>query len=104
MTWIFAAIVLVATFAIFLTTARGREVAKRIGLRNRVAGAATSEDLAYLRSACHDDPREVERRIETERARFPDLTEAEHVRRAIRRIFSERQASEAAAGAPENER
>jgi len=104
MTLLFALLVLLATFLIFLTTNRGREVAKRIGLRDRVVGAATSEDLGYLRSACHDDPREVERRIAAERARFPDLTEADHVRRAIRKIFAERKMPQGEERAPRNER
>jgi hypothetical protein len=89
MTSLFAVIAILATAAVFLTTTRGREVAKRIGLRNRVAGAATSEDLVFLLSRCAGGAAEVERRIEAERARFPDLTEADHVRRAIRKVLAE---------------
>jgi hypothetical protein len=89
MTFLFTAIAIVATVAVFLTTTRGREVAKRIGFRDRVAGAATSEDLAFLLSRCDGDRDAAERRIAAERMRFPDLTEADQVRRAIRKILSE---------------
>jgi len=80
---------LMGTIAVFLTTRRGRELAKRIGLRDRVAGAAKSEDVSYLLKACEGDRREMKRRIELERERFPDLTEAEHYRRAIRRVMTD---------------
>lgn len=79
-----------ATLAIFATTRPGRELAKRIGLRDRVPGAASSEDVAYLLDACGGDRHEVARRLEVERDRFPDLNEAEHYRRAIRKVFAER--------------
>ncbi|MFK7895573.1 MAG: hypothetical protein AB8G23_07035 [Myxococcota bacterium] len=83
---------LLGTIAIFLTTTRGREVAKRIGLRDRVSGAAKSDDVAYFLSACGGDRDEVSRRIAAERERFPDLTEAEHYRRAIRRVMADSKA------------
>ena len=86
----------VGTLAIFATTRAGREVLKRIGRRNRVPDAAPSEDIAYLLSACDGDRKEVDRRIELERERLPDLTEAEHYRRAIRKIMSERSRAEKA--------
>jgi hypothetical protein len=89
--WILVLAVL-ATLAIFATTRRGRELAKRIGFRNHVKGAASSQDVAYLRGACGGDLNEVARRIELERSRVPDLSEAEHYRRAIRKVFAERQA------------
>jgi len=86
----------VGTLAIFATTRAGREVLKRTGLRNRVSDAAPSEDIAYLLSACEGDRQEVDRRIDLERARLPDLTEAEHYRRAIRKIMSEKAVPESA--------
>ena len=84
------------TLAIFATTRAGREVLKRIGLRNRVPDAAPSEDVAYILSVCDGDRREVDRRIDLERERLPDLTEAEHYRRAIRKVMSEKATSEKA--------
>ena len=76
----------VGTLAVFATTRSGREVLKRIGLRDRVSGAASSEDVEYLLAACGGDRAEVEQRLATERDRFPELTEAEHYRRAIRKV------------------
>jgi hypothetical protein len=87
--WLLVLAVL-ATIAIFATTKPGREIAKRIGFRDHVSGAASSEDVAYLLSACHDDHAAVERRIDAEGRHYPDLTEAEHYRRAIRKVFAER--------------
>ena len=87
----------VGTLTIFATTRAGREVLKRIGLRNRVPDAAPSEDVEYILSACDGDRREVNRRINLERERLPDLTEAEHYRRAIRKVMSEKATSEKAA-------
>ena len=56
-------------------------------------GAATSEDVDYLLSACDGDHAELERRIQLERERYPDLTEAEHYRFAIRKVFASRGSS-----------
>ena len=92
------AIAIAATLAVFATTRKGRELMKRIGFRDRVPGAASSEDVAYLLSACDGDRREVERRLDVERERYPDLTEAEHYRRAIRKCFSERERGVSSAG------
>ena len=89
MTALTLGLALIGTIVLFLTTTRGREVAKRIGLRDRVAGAAKSDDVAYLLSACDGDRAELKRRIKFESDRFPDLTEAEHYRRAIRRIITD---------------
>lgn len=93
MTALIILIVVCATLAVFATTRWGREIAKRIGFRDYVAGAASSQDVAYLLSACDDDRTVLARRIAAERERFPDLTEAEHYRRAIRKVFAERESS-----------
>jgi hypothetical protein len=93
MTLLILVIVIVATIAIFATTTSGREIAKRIGFRDYVSGAASSEDVAYLLSACHGDRVALEARIEAERRRYPDLSEGEHYRRAIRKVFAERKSS-----------
>jgi hypothetical protein len=91
MTFLMILLALAVTIAIFATTSAGREVAKRIGFRNHVSGAATSEDVAYLLSACDGDRAALKERIEAERLRYPDLTEVEHYRRAIRKVFAERE-------------
>ncbi len=78
------------TLALFATTRRGREIAKRIGLRDHVKGAAPSEDVKFLLEACAGDRKEAARRVEEERSRFSELSEADHYRRAIRKILVER--------------
>ena len=82
-------VVLAAVLAIFATTRVGRRVAVRIGLRNYVAGAASSEDVEFLVHRCGNDRVEARRRVAAERERFPDLSEADHSRRAIRRLLAE---------------
>ncbi len=79
------------TLAIFATTDRGREIAKRIGFRDRVKGAAPSEDVAFLLTACGGDRKEVTRLIALERDQYSDLSEADHYRRAIRKILAARE-------------
>lgn len=87
-------LVLAATIAIFATTRSGREIAKRIGFRDRVKGAASTEDVDFLLSACDGNRASVGERLRFEQERFPELTEAEHYRRAIRRVMAERASSE----------
>ena len=82
-------VVLAGVLAIFATTKSGRRVAVRIGLRDHVAGAATSEDVDFLLVRCGNDRSEALRRVAIERERFPDLCEADHYRGAIRKLLSE---------------
>ena len=84
------AFALLGTLAIFATTKRGQAIAKEIGFRDRVKGAASTEDVRYLLEACGGDSDEASRRVEFERERFSELTEAEHYRRAIRKMLAER--------------
>jgi hypothetical protein len=88
-TILMALAILVAVAAIFSTTPIGRRLAVRVGLRDHVAGAASSEDVAFLMTRCGHDRAEALRRVAAERERFPALGEAEHYRRAIRRILQE---------------
>jgi len=81
-----------AVVAIFATTQRGREMRKRVGFRDTVSGAAPTDDVAYLVQLCEGDRDEAARRVAAERDRFPDLTEADHYRRAIRKGVNERDA------------
>jgi len=82
-------VVLAAVLAIFATTKAGRRIAVRIGLRDHVAGAATSEDVDFLLLRCGHDRAEALRRVAVERERFPELCEADHYRRAIRKVLAE---------------
>lgn len=84
-----ALIVLAAVVAIFATTKPGRRIMLSLGLRDRVAGAAPTSDVEFLLARCGGDPGEAARRVASERERFPALSEAEHYRRAIRRVLGE---------------
>lgn len=86
-------IAIAATLAIFATTTRGRQIIKRMGFRDHVPGAASTEDDNYLLAAGAGDRQELERRIAIERECYPELTEAEHYRRAIRKVFASRDAT-----------
>lgn len=90
MTALIFLLALLGTLFVFATTRPGREIGKRIGLRDHVPGAASSDSVEFLRSACEGDRAEVERRLAIERERYPDLTEQEHYRRAIRKRLAER--------------
>jgi hypothetical protein len=83
-------LVVAGTLAVFATTRAGRELRKRIGLRDGVPGAAPHRDVEFLIEACGGDRDEAARRVAFEQAQLPDLTEAEHYRRAIRRVLAER--------------
>lgn len=91
LTLLMALVVLAAVVAIFATTPVGRRLAVRIGLRDRVAGAAPTQDVEFLIARCGGDRAEARRRVDAERERFPALAEADHYRRAIRRILQEQQ-------------
>ena len=84
-----ALVVLAAVVAIFATTPLGKRLAVGIGLRDHVAGAAPSGDVEFLLERCGGDRAEALRRVAAERERFPALGEAEHYRRAIRRLLAE---------------
>lgn len=94
MSFVILALAIGVTIAVFATTTVGRKIAKRIGLRDHVSGAATSEDVSYLLSACGGDRSALEERIEAERLRYPALDEADHYRRAIRKVFVEKESGE----------
>ena len=93
MTFLILLLAIAATLAIFATTTTGRALTKRLGFRDRVPGAASSDDMAYLLKACDGDTAELKRRISVESERYPEMTEAEHVRRAIRKVFNARESS-----------
>ncbi len=78
------------TLAIFATTRSGRALLAHTRLRDRIPGAANTRDVRYLLDACEGDRRRVERLLSVERERYPDLSEAEHYRRAIRKILRAR--------------
>lgn len=77
-------IAVAAVIAIFLTTTRGRRLARAAGLvgfgRSRVPPA----DREFLLGACGHDRAELRRRLDAERAHYPGFAEAQIYRRAIR--------------------
>lgn len=89
-TWILLPIVVAAVGAIFLTTPLGKRLAGRVGLPLPFAGSVDPESRAYLLRACGGDRREMARRLDAERERFPELDEAAIHRRAIRAVVTER--------------
>jgi hypothetical protein len=82
-----------AVIAIFLTMAPGQRIVRRLGLRGLQKGAAPDEDRAFLLKACDGDAAAVKARLEAVRVRYPDWSEAQIYRRAIRGVLNERRRS-----------
>ncbi len=82
-----------AVVAIFVTMGPGQRLVKQLGLRRLQKGAAPDDDRAFLLQACGGDAAQVEARLEAVRVRYPDWTEAELYRRAIRAVMNERSAA-----------
>ena len=91
-----AIFVAIAVVAIFATTAKGQAWITRLGLRRFQKGAAPDEDRAYLLRVCGGDTAAVEARLDAERARYPDWSEAQIYRRAIRTYMNAREDGDAA--------
>ena len=89
-----AVLVAGAVAAIFVTMGPGQRLVKRVGLRRLQKGAAPDEDRDYLLQACAGDATEVEARLEAVRVRYPDWSEAQLYRRAIRAVMNERSAAD----------
>ena len=86
-------IAVLAVFALVLTTDAGRRWAARLGVRTPFAGGVPSDTRDHLLSLCGGDRREMTRRVDAERARFPALDEAALYRRAMRAAMNERAAA-----------
>lgn len=95
-----AFVVAAGVLAIFLTMAPGQRLVKRLGVRRLQKGAAPDEDRAYLLRACGGDPVEVEARLDAVRVRYPDWTEQQLYRRAIRSVMNDRARGAAASDEP----
>lgn len=85
-----AVVVLLLVLAIYLTTPGGQRLLSALGLHRFVKDAAPAEDRAYMLRVCGGDHAEVERRLQSERARNDALSEAQVYRKAIRRLMNER--------------
>lgn len=85
-----AVLVALGVLAVFATTRRGQRLVTALGLTRLQKGAAPAEDRAFLLRACGGDDAAVEARLEAVRVRYPDWTEAQIYRRAIRAVMNER--------------
>ena len=85
-----------AVLWIFSTTPAGKRLFARFGgsspspSPSTGARRASEEDHAFLLRACGGDYAELERRLRSELERNPELSEAGAYRKAIRRVFNER--------------
>ncbi len=77
-----------ALVALFLWTEAGRRLAERAGLPP-LRGRASADDRAFLLRACEGDRKRLTERLALEKARWPEASEAELYRKAIRRWFQE---------------
>jgi phosphatidylethanolamine-binding protein (PEBP) family uncharacterized protein len=89
-TWLMLAIAIPAVGAIFVTTPAGRRLINALGIRLRFGGGPPPEDHQYLLRVCGGDKSELARRLDDERARQPDLSEAQLYRQAIRTYMNSR--------------
>jgi len=70
------------------TTPTGRRWRRRLGLDR--SDRAPREDRDYLLRVCDGDAARAERLLERERRDYPEMTEAQAYRRAIRRLLRDR--------------
>jgi hypothetical protein len=82
--------VLAAVAWIFSTTPAGQAAVERLGLRALAKGAAPKEDRDYLLRVSGGDRSEVERLLDAEYERYPEMSEAQAHRRAIRTHFAQK--------------
>ena len=82
--WLIVPIAVVAVTAVFLTTPSGQRLAGRLGLELPYLKGPARADRGFLLRVCSGDAAAVERLLEAERQRHPDLAEPEVYRRAIR--------------------
>ena len=87
--WLIGILGLAAIAAILATTPRGRRLRQQLPGRLR-AGGAPAQDREYLLRVCNGDAGRVERLLDLERARDPEMSEARAYRLAIRRYLRDR--------------
>lgn len=76
--------------ALFLSTAPGRRLGERLGIPP-LRGRAPKDDRSFLLKACQGDRSQLVARLAAERDRWPDASEAELYRKAIRSWFQQRE-------------
>ena len=82
--------VAVGVAVLFFSMASGQRLAKRLGLRRLQKDAAPDADRDFLLSVCGGDAAAAEACLDAVRVRYPDWTEAQLYRRAIRGVMNER--------------
>jgi hypothetical protein len=84
-TWMVVVLGLAFVAAVLLTTPAGRRLRQRIPILALHSGRAPKQDRAYLLRVCEGDRARVAELLEREREGYPELSEADAYRRAIRR-------------------
>jgi len=82
--WLMIIAALAAAVAIFMTTPRGAEIARKLGLRLSFKDTAPKEDRDYLLKICGGDTRVVAAMLDAARIHDPDMSEKDAYRKAIR--------------------
>ncbi len=89
-TWLTLLLTTAAVLAIYSTTTSGKRMISRLGLTSLDRSGPPGEDQDFLLRVCGGDPEEVQRRLDAERRRNANLSEAETYRKAIRRYMNSR--------------
>jgi hypothetical protein len=84
-TWSVVVLGLAFVVAVLLTTPAGRRLRQRLPIAALRSGRAPKDDRTYLLRVCEGDRARVAELLEHEREKYPELSEAEAYRRAIRR-------------------
>lgn len=83
-------IAVLAVLALVLTTETGKRWAAWVGVPTPFRDGVPSGTRDHLLNLCGGDRREMTRRLDAERARFPALDEAAIYRRAMRTAMNDR--------------
>ena len=82
--WLLILVGVGAIVALFASTRPGQRLRRRLPIRAIQQGRAPKKDRDYLLQVCRGDSAQVERLLDLERRKNPELSEAQAYRRAIR--------------------
>lgn len=88
--WLLVLVGVAAIVALFASTGPGQRLRRRLPIRAIQQGRAPREDRDYLSRVCGGDAAQVERLLDLERRKNPELSEAQAYRRAIRSHLRDR--------------
>jgi hypothetical protein len=77
-------IVGLGVLGVYLSTQSGQRLTGRLGIELPWGKGPARADRVYLLEVCDGDAHAVDQRLDRERERFPELSEIEIYRRAIR--------------------